>query len=307
MSQPDDLWTNLQPGSFDGIIIPVVEIEMHTANARARHQYPHRPGQRIEYTGREPLRGSITAAYFPGVEEGGKDVLWPDALQTLRKRIQEQRSGKLVIPVIGEIPKASLTLHERYSPTAREGTFVTIDFEEDNAEDVVAGVGVSSAIGKLSSSAEDAENAVAALRLRLADLGTDEDGNAITSLTQYVANLQGNLERINDDIARPISQAAGLVRRIDELLETASVLIDPRNWAARDALLELRDATSRCVVEAINASRPIRTFLVATRTTAAAVAAATGNEVADILALNALEDGNSIEEGEEILVYDVLS
>jgi len=304
MAQPDDLFTELQPGSYDGILIPVMACEIQTSSSSVGHKFPHRPGQHIEYTGREPIIGTIRAAYFNGIQEASfaGAALWPDELQALRRRVQEQKSGTLIIPTLGELT-AKLTLHETYDAGAREGAFVTIQFEEDTT-DLFAGASLPTALGKLADTATSAADAMARLKLRLEDFGLDEDGNAITSLTQFVANLQGNLARIGDDLARPISQATGLVNRIDDLFDTASSLAQPANWEARDALLELRDATSRCVAEALALVKPIKTFVAGAAMSIAQVAAATSNDVADILALNALEDGNAIDVGTELFVYD---
>lgn len=77
----DTIFETLQEGSFDGIVIPVQTVKLTTGNARAFHTYPYRPGADIEFTGREPVQGVITAVYINGLDGvGASNDLWPGAL-----------------------------------------------------------------------------------------------------------------------------------------------------------------------------------------------------------------------------------
>lgn len=77
----ETIFETLQEGSFDGIVIPVQTVKIVTGNARAFHVYPFRPGVDIEYMGREPVSGVITATYVNGLDGvGASNDLWPGAL-----------------------------------------------------------------------------------------------------------------------------------------------------------------------------------------------------------------------------------
>ena len=304
MSQPPDLFTELSPGSFDNIIIPVQRVQVSTGSAAARHKFPHRPGQRIEYTGREPITGSITAAYFPGIEEASFAgvELWPDELEDLRRRVQEQRSGELIVPTIGRIPRAKVDIVETYSFEAREGAFVELRFEEDSVDDF-APLMLASARGKLGQTAAVADAALAGAGISVGDLGSDADGNLFTSLANFAANIQGNLDRIQDDLAKPVRQLANLVARVGSLLETVTALGSPEDWPVRNALAELRDVAQQSVDDAMRQARTLRTYTVAAPTTLAHVASEVGNTVGELLSLNAVADGNRLDRGDELLVF----
>lgn len=308
MAQDDDLFTSLSPGSFDGIVIPVQRVTIRTGSAAAFHKFPYRPGQRVEYTGREPITGSITAAFFNGVEEEGlsHDLLWPDGLQRLRNRVQEQKSGPLVLPPLGLLPLAYVTLSETYEPEAREGALVTLQFEEDSEEQFASGLKLPSARGRMDAAAASLAALSASAFTSLG--GVDEQGNFISDLSAFIANIGGNMDRFRDEISTPVSQVAGLVRRIDDLLTTAtSPWRSAENWPVRNALLDLKDAAASAAAELRTTSRRITTFYVAGPSNLAAVAAATGNSVTELLTLNALADGNKLAAGDAILVYDTVN
>lgn len=294
MSQ-NDLFSQLPRGSFDGITIPVVTVELLTGSSAAFHMYPYRAGQDIEYTGRDPITGIITAAFFPGVGNDSANVLWPGTLTTLRNRVQEQRSGELVIPPLGTLPKAMIRLHERYDPDHRDGAMVSIQFWEDS-KDQFAKARLSSALGNLPASAAAVDSDLANL-----NLGADDDTGA-PSFLQSIATLTNQLQSAQDDLGRPFRQMNALVQRIDDLFASVDALKDVSNWQAADDLRELKSN----LLASIRESRGIRQiieFVAARRMSIVQVAQSAQNTVADIMSLNSIPDPHNINAGTVLQVF----
>lgn len=303
----DDEFGRLPQGSYKGVVFAVLEIAMSTGARVVFHEFPHRPGQRAEYLGRRATTGTIFAAMFNTLQHqpgGGQNRQWPDGLQLLRERVQEPKSGPLVVPTYGTFPRAVVHLDERYTGTARNGAFVVLHFAEDLGD--VLAKGTLSVQGRLPQLASDAANELGAAKLKLRLAIEDAESRATNDgdLRSAIDSLRDSLKQLDEDVARPIRQAEAIVDSIDELLSTAASLSDPTNWKARDALLDLRDATSRVTQEALSSARSLTTFLTNTPTTAVAVAAATRNALEDVLRLNVNVDPHDIAEGEILLVYE---
>lgn len=294
MSQ-DDLFSKLPPSSFDGITIPVIDVEILTGNAAVFHSFPYRPGAVIEYMGREPVSGVMTASYFNGVGKVSQNVLWPYTLETLRNRAQEQRSGPLVISPYGTLPKAMIKIHEKYGPNRRDGSDISINFWEDSL-DLFTKASVVSALGKIEASAAFADQKIADLKI------PPDETLDNKSFLQSVQTFTNQLNTLQTNIAAPFQQAAAIVGAVDNLFRTVSSLQDVSNWEAADAFRELKANTLDALKEA-KRTRPLKRFEIVARTNVLAIASASNNTVAELMGLNDLQDPNDIDRGEILLVY----
>jgi len=296
------IFESLEEGSFDGIVIPVQSVKIRTGSRKAFHVFPFRPGHDIEYMGREAVAGTITAVYVNGLDDvGGSNVLWPGTIETLRNRVQEQRSGPLVIPTLGKLPFASLDItDEGYDPDFVDGTRVTLTFSEDSA-DQFAGLTVSSAKGKLAAAASKADAAVASAGLPEVD-EVAEDGTSLGSYAAWVNNILGQIDQVGDSIERPIRQLSRLAQTAENVLATVESLRSPQDWEIASTMRELVSTASDAIAE-VTRSRDLKTFTTAGPTTLIAISRATSNSVAELLALNEVYDPNDIAAGETLLVF----
>ena len=297
----DTIFETLQEGSFDGIVVPVQAIRLATGSAKAFHSYPFRAGVDIEYTGREAVSGQITAVYVNGLEDvGGTNDLWPGAVELLRNRVQEQKSGPLVIPTLGKLPFAAVYIDESYTFDFVDGTIVTLKFVEDSG-DQFAGLTITSGKSKLGSSGTFADAALVAKGLPLPDT-TADDGTRITSFASWVNNIIGQFDQFQDDIARPVRQLARMVQAVDNLLDTVEAIGNVTDWPLAYALRDLKAASVDTANE-ITRAQDLTTYTTKVPTNIATIARMTGNTVADVLNLNAVFDGNNIDAGETFLVF----
>jgi prophage DNA circulation protein len=301
MSQ-DDLFSKLPSGSFDGITLPVLSVEYVVDSAGAIHKYPYRPGGDIEYTGREPIAGSLVAAFFNGVGQFSGDLstndLWPGTFNLLQRRVQEQKSGPLVIPTLGTIKQAKIKLHPKYDAEHRDGCFVTIDFIEDSGDQFLDAT-LPSAIGRASSGAAEADFAFRAIGIEPSIEGFD---GSIGDWTAALGQIVNQIQSVQSSIALPFEQIASLVRQASEVINTTVALFDPENWAAVNALKSMVDATQDMIAEIAN-DRPLKSYSAGKRMTVVDVSIATGNTVDEIMSLNVLEDFNGIEPGVTLTVF----
>jgi len=298
----DTIYETLEEGSFDGIVIPVVSVKLHTGTAKARHVYPFRPGVDIEHMSREGLAGTIVAVYVNGLEGvAATNDLWPGALTTLRNRVQEARSGPLVIPTLGRIPLASIDIDEDNTTEFVDGAHVTITFEEDSAAQF-SNLKVDAPKGAVGSSASDADAALAAVTKDPFQPFTYDDGSTISSFANWTTNIIGQIDMLQDDLARPVQQIAAMVGAVDALLEELQEVASPSDWPLLNALRTLK-ANAQTLAETVTSSQEITGYTTGAPTNVTQVATATKNDVADVLALNPdIYDANAIDAGVTLTV-----
>lgn len=296
-----DLFANLAAGEFDGITIPVVSVKLRTGSAAAFHRYPFRAGVDIEYTGREPVSGVIQAAFFRGLFKYpfASDDLWPGAVTRLRERVQEQRSGKLVIPPLGTLDKAKIDIEEDYSPTRRDGCLVTISFVEDSKERFVKSV-LPSAATRAETFAAKADLKLAALKLS-ADLEDPTTGVRL-DFASFLSAVLFQINLLDQRIADRVYALDQVIERCNELIK-ATTLRNTANWETSFAIRRLADSVIE-LKDNLSLSDAITLYTTAATMPAAAVAAATRNTVEELLELNPFENANAIAEGVDLLVYD---
>lgn len=309
MADGDDLFATLPLGSYEGVVFCVQNVTISTGSAAALHKFPYKPGVKVELTGREPVSGTIQAAMFNSLTQfagGTSRRMFPDGIQLLREKVQEQRTGKLVVPTFGTIEKAYVKLTERASSVQRNGVFVDLQFIEDSTE-VIARGALPSAQGQLTTIAYDADLELAAARVKLKMAVDDADSasGSATDLVSAVKAITASLQMLDEDLSRPFQQIDAVVHAIDDLIATASALSSPMNWKALDSILTLKDALSTAVLDAQRAVTPVKEYTTTVVMTIAGVAAATGNTIEDLVKLNVFVDPFSIDAGEAVLVYDL--
>ncbi len=304
-----DIFSELAPASYAGLVFPVVMTTLKTSSVVARHQFPHRPGVRLEYMGREPVLGSMTAMMFNSLafEKKLPQDLWPQTMQLLRGLAQEQVSYPLVIPTIGTLPLAHISITERYDPLKRDGCFVDIEFVEDN-EDLISQLEITSArarVEELSNELQDLNTSQALLRLKILLI---EDKLALSSsgyvdIATAISGLVYQLQQANESLTRPFNQARQITNAMRDLVATTAALGDPENWQVRNAILDLQDAIDQLIRETAGAGRTIVRYLTPAPTNIMNIAITTKNTVADILSLNDLSDPTKIPGGKTLLVF----
>lgn len=296
----ETIFETLQEGSFDGIVMPVQAVRITTGSAKAFHAYPFRAGVDVEYMGREAISGTLTVVYVNGLEDvGGTNDLWPGAMELLRNRVQEQKSGPLVIPTLGTIPFAAIDIDESYTSDFVDGTIVQIKFLEDSG-DQFSSLKVS-AKGKLGAAASAADTATTAAGIPGPN-EADADGEPLTTFSAWTNNILGQIDQAGERLALPIRQLDRVAQSCNDILTTVSALRTPGSWEVADALRELA-ATCQATAEEVTRSLDLTTYTTRVPTNASAIARATSNSVEELLNLNDIADANDIAAGETLLVF----
>jgi hypothetical protein len=301
----DDEFSRLPQGEYDGVVFPCGPVQITSGGAAARHKFPHRPGQKLEHTGREPLMGTITAPMFRDLrlEGGGRNVYWPDGVALLREKAQTQKSAKLVIPVYGTLEKAKITITESYDPVRRDGCMVMIAFEEDST-DIIAKGTAPTAASKLPDLASGVDDQLAALAFAAKQRIEDLQGGSHIDFVSAISAFLAMKDQTEASILNRLTYANRVIAALDDVLSTArGTLSDPVGWEARYAILDLKLTLADAATEGTAAARQVKSFTVAKVSTAAEIALATGNTVTEIIALNGLPDPNDIAVGEILYVY----
>lgn len=218
----DDLFAQLPDGQCDDIVFPVVSCTIVNGSASANHQFPHRPGQMIELTGREPIHGTMEIALFNslrqfnggGVKGGAQSVQWPGVAQSLREKAQAQKLCKLVVPPYGTIPRAKIKLTEKYDPRTRNGCYATIEWTEDSRDLIQKGsVDVSASAAGMDESWRNVISDLLANRtLQLNSIIPTDDG--WVDITTAI----GQLKAIVDQAAYDMTAAQRLAQQIDSAI-----------------------------------------------------------------------------------------
>lgn len=304
----DDLFSQLPQGSLDGVVFAVMDVTLRTGSAAAFHKFPHRPGQKVELMGREPVSGTLRCAMFNGLvheQPGGQNVLWPGAMQRLREKVQLQKTLPLVIPPYGTLTKAHCTIEESYTSAARNGCYFSLTFAEDSTDLIQIGGSLPAAKASLSNAAARADLELAASKIANQRKMEDANGLGVTDFVSAVAAFQYSLDTAGANLSKPIRQASAIVGAVQDLLKTSKALLDPTTWQARDALLDLLDVTKRTVSETkiVQAGRTVRSLAIGAATTLPSLASSLGNTVEDLLALNSVADAYDIDAGEIVFYF----
>jgi LysM repeat protein len=298
----DDLFSQLSNGSYDGMEFPVVEVTAPFGSAAAFHKFPHRPGQKIELTGREPVVGSMTIALFNNLHawNGNNDDLWPGTAQFLRERAQRQQLGTLVVPTFGTIDRALIKYTEHYPPGTRNGCMATIDFQEDNSDDI--SVGEASARSMLSDLANtDLDKmtlSVSLMKLKALKLPSPRGG---MDIFEALGRLGAMIDQLAYDLTGPMRLAAQIDNAIAKLLKSSEAFGEAVNYDLTDVLLNIRDVTQRAVSEALE-KFSVKRFVAAADTTLSAVASAASNTMEEVMRLNPGVDPLDVPVGTVLIV-----
>ena len=301
----DDDFSKLPQAEYDGVVFPYVSVRLTSGSAAAFHKFPHRPGQRIEYTGREPISGSIVCPMFATLinEKGGSHVYWPTGIALLREKAQEQKSKRLVVPVFGTLDRAFIRVEESYDGMHRDGAYLTINFTEDSTELVSKGTPPTAA-SKVPGYANDFDNNLAALALAAQQRIEDSQGNTYSDFATTCAALLAMKDQAQTTLADRITMANRVIVAIDNVLSAIpATLTDPIGWQARDAALNLKSSIIELKYEGSAASAAVKSYVVSKASTVVDIATATYNTVEEVLALNTLPNGTAIDEGEVLTVY----
>jgi prophage DNA circulation protein len=301
-----DAFSQLQQASYDGVVFPLITARIMSGSDAAFHKFPHRPGQRIEYMGRQPVTGVLVAPMFADLilEGNGRSEFWPNGVAELREKAQQQKSSRLVVPVWGTLDQAYVTMVEEYDANRRDGCLVTLTFAEDRGDLIAKGAQLANA-AQLQKLASSLDNDLAALKIKLQNAIEDAQGNSSTDFVTAIGAFLALKDQAETAVLNRITMAERVVGAVDELFRTAaSTLSDPINWQVRDALLDLKDGVTQAGKSASSAARAVRAIRTSAETTVVDIAAANSNSVADVIALNALPDPGRIDAGEIVLVYE---
>lgn len=305
MAQNDD-FSALPQAEYDGIAFPYISVELTHGSAAAFHKFAHRPGQRVEYTGREAVAGQMILPMFATLinEHGGSHAYWPTGIILLRERAQEQKSKKLVVPVFGTLDRAFIRIQERYDAVHRDGAYVTLTFAEDSTDLIAKGTAATAA-SRVAAESTIIDNALAALQLAATQKIEDLQGNSYSDFVTACSALLAMKDQAQTTLADRITMCDRVITSIDALMTgIVSTLSDPVGWEARNAALNLKESLVDLKHEGTAAAAAVKQYTLAGVMTVADVASATRNSVTEVLNLNSLPNGLAIDAGEVLTVYD---
>lgn len=301
----DDEFSKLARAEYDGVTFPLRSVRIMSGSAAAFHKRPHVPGQKIEYTGREPVSGVMVAPMFATLPYagGGRNVFWPTGATLLREKAQQQKPSKLVIPVYGTLERAYIRIEEDYDAHVRDGCFLTINFAEDRGDLIEKGT-VASPSSKIPDLASTLDLDLAVLNLRIQQKIDSLDGEPLTDFSSACSALLAMRDQSETSIRNRVAFASRIISSIDDLLNAAgSTLSDPIGCEAREAALDLKLAVRDMGSSTSEAARAIKAFVPQFDTDIVSVASANQNTVDEVISLNPLNDYTQIDAGEILLVY----
>lgn len=294
------------PASFDGIEFSYAERSLKGSLRHYTHEYPHAEGGDDEPLGRKLYEIGFTCDFdeafndrFPG--------LYPDRLNQLRAKFEQQTVGPLEVPGIANFSARCVDWDQRLTARIRSGEKVSFKFIEvfdvqivqENFDTAVEGLAPQ--MNRLKVEVE---------RLRAAPLGalpvnaipTDRDLADLANLDRQVNGLLSSKAATGITVVRQAQAVIDAGGRIDPRpylrYSRAAQAVDALHNVMRSAIVTRKDSERR--------SLPLLTYVTDRRLSIMEVATTLYGDtkrVNELLRINFLRDALSIPSGTEIQYY----
>jgi len=246
-----DAWEDLEPASFNGLVFPMLSLDIDGSLRMPRRARPYRDGAKLDSTGTEPEEFKVEAIFHANVTEPGDSgpPMWPDRLNQLIAQFKLGYTGTLHLPWMRNIRcKAERWSRRANSESHRGGETLSVTFVEDNEENLEDSVEYSTV--RATAQQQVLELVVDAEAIAVWD-GTFED------LTQFAADLEGVLNapgEFLEDVIHKAKRVANACRRIMAAIATKvpgrDQGEDPASARVMARLLALADAAAQAQAEA---------------------------------------------------------
>jgi len=286
--------------SFASIRFPVLSCKVKGGMRIHEHIYPHSPGAAVEKLGRDLYKIEIVPCFeanlIPDVYQG----IWPARLSTIRGIFESGATEDLILPTIGKVRAMAVSWDQDFTPARSiSGEAVTWSFIEDQEN-----ARLSDAVYAQSHNLKSSLDA-----FQVAGLSLDPKPSLWDQVTQAVdwaLSFKGQGELWASLIE---SKLRGAITMIEEMLNQANALSDPRNAFAIEVIQELWAQ----VVAFYNDQRETGMRFKHIKTNrdmdigqVAVWLYGDSEKASDLLSLNAFDDPYSIKTGTGIRYYEVV-
>lgn len=292
----DDVFPGYPVASFSvgGLkyAFPVQGVNEDGGNRIIQRERPYRDGAKLDDTGSLAKAWRMTALFNntidePGLSEvNGELALYPDVLNALILAFDVHETGILTVPTVGEQPARAASYSRVEVDTMRSTATVTLTFLEDNEDEVgariiTAGSAQANAIRLANTTEFDAQSL------------SDWSGS-MSDLTEFVSELEGLANAPSDtiaDIETQNRQVQGAAKRVTKLGMDHSVpgrglMRGPNGNATERKVVRTQAIAARTTNDARRGRPQIISIVVRRDTSLFQVAAITGQDYVDLLAIN---------------------
>lgn len=291
------VFDELQRARFGDVEFPVREISVHGGIRYKLHEYPHRPGSKIEKLGRKAYEIEVSVPFHANLI--GWPNLWPEGLSEIRTLGEAQFTRELLIPTIGTVPAVCVDWSQVMSAKIRSGEDVRLKFIEDATSDFLFDALVQVTKVDLAALLKDFKIAAEKVTPR-------------PTLFDSIDDLTLAISTVGDTASDAANQVAAKVAQCKELIETADrtlkVLTRPDETAApiiesmRDLWVAL-DTLERDIAET---RTPLIPYVVPRTMSVGEISDALyqdGTRGAEIMRINPLTDPFLVKAGTRLQVY----
>lgn len=307
-SYPAAAW---QVASRDKLFFPIVgQLQEKGGKRLVRHPRPYRKGAKLDSTGVKEREWTFTIEFNNTFREQDIDnpaPLYPDVLNSLIQSFDDDETGTLTLPTIGDV-RARADSYTRIEDTnERDQATLQVTFVEDNEESAAAITflqpSVRSSIGNSADATVFSADAVGATDGDLAQ--AKQKSITIAQLLAAPGRAVSDLQAISLDAQRALAR----VRSNQESFARAVGLAhdEPRGSEFWRNLIRLQDLEAKSSDEKFSSRPRITTFIVdVDRTNLFAIAARFKQDAGELLDLNSdrLPDPFALEKGDVIRVYE---
>lgn len=276
-----------------------------------RHARPHRPGVKLDRTGRAERIYSFRAIFSNKVSEEGLDTRqaqYPFVLRQLADACEIQETGTLILPTVGAVRVSCETCERTEDATAELDTgYLDLVFVEDN-EEAASSVSfrppsVRATTVALSEATRFSENRVGAL---------DTDSISLTELSSQIESLLLAPGRSLADLQSKATASRRAIQRVVAAQESLAHTLgldhdEPRGSAMYRQLARLQDLQARAAEEKFSSRPRAKPFVVdVERTSIFEIAARFRQDCGELLDLNSerVKDPFDLTRGQVIRIFE---
>lgn len=281
-----DVYEQLREFSWRGISFPVGVTRFDFEHDQTEHRWADRDGASIEATGRGPLvisshvpmRNNIA----PGANETWTGPLYPVVFRSLLAALLDRTSGNLGHPELGTLTCKAKTVGCVWDPSKRDGVDLEIVWRQstDSSDDLKDVIASPSPIAAAIQAGADLDAQVAEVPALPQPLPSDP------SFEESMRSLQA----ISDQALLASRQVQGVIDRVtyrvQALSDSAVALKDAKLWPVINSSERIKAALYDLQRTMLVATKTISLYETPKDMTFAQLVVATGDKVADLLALN---------------------
>lgn len=261
---PELQWRGLAP-------VPALCQPWSFSHSQPQRRYPYIDDAGHDWTGREPIQMPVVL-YFNSpliADPFGEWIKW-------RKALLDGSPGDLIHPTVGEVRAVVLSGVADQEPTARNNFAVSVTFET-HIDDPEKANDLNNQDLTILQQAEAAEAAAAEYNI------TWPDGTFSDSLGESIAQIEGAVSGVAQDVGAVANQVAGVV---STMADAAAVLTDPLSYPAFDGLVRTWGKVSSAAERLARTTRSTSSRTLANDSTIDAFANSVGNTPQEIQSLN---------------------